>query len=107
MTFLDNHDTGSTQRHWSFPDENLAMGYAYILTHPGVPCIVSNGSINGTICWMDDLNFNAMHSSTYRSNIEFSLSFIDRKPTQTKNQKKNQKRTKNIRVIFKIKQEKP
>ena len=41
VTFLDNHDTGSTQRHWSFPDENLAMGYAYILTHPGVPCIVS------------------------------------------------------------------
>jgi len=87
------------------------MGYAYILTHPGVPCIVSNGSINGTICWMDDLNFDAMHSSTHRSNIEFSLSFIDRKPTQKKNKKKKKKKkpkkTKNIIVIAKIKQEKP
>nr|PNR35675.1 hypothetical protein PHYPA_021525 [Physcomitrium patens] len=39
VTFVDNHDTGSTQRHWSFPDDKIAMGYAYILTHPGIPCI--------------------------------------------------------------------
>ncbi|KAH9532111.1 hypothetical protein CY35_19G072200 [Sphagnum magellanicum] len=39
VTFVDNHDTGSTQRHWSFPDNKVAMGYAYILTHPGIPCI--------------------------------------------------------------------
>jgi hypothetical protein len=40
VTFLDNHDTGSTQQHWNFPDDKIVMGYAYILTHPGMPCIV-------------------------------------------------------------------
>lgn len=23
VTFIDNHDTGSTQRHWPFPDDSL------------------------------------------------------------------------------------
>eukprot|EP00913_Durusdinium_trenchii_P011205 g10523.t1 len=36
VTFIDNHDTGSTQRHWPFPDDKVLIGYAYILTHPGV-----------------------------------------------------------------------
>lgn len=62
VTFLENHDTGSTQvksseichflgmllvgliwdvnvplkqGHWPFPREKLMQGYAYILTHPG------------------------------------------------------------------------
>ncbi|KAG0557919.1 hypothetical protein KC19_11G166400 [Ceratodon purpureus] len=35
VTFLENHDTGSTQGHWPFPRDKLMMGYAYILTHPG------------------------------------------------------------------------
>ncbi|XP_024544858.1 alpha-amylase [Selaginella moellendorffii] len=39
VTFVDNHDTGSTQRHWHFPDEKVHLGYVYILTHPGIPCI--------------------------------------------------------------------
>jgi len=39
VTFLENHDTGSTQGHWRFPDHALEMGYAYILTHPGTPCV--------------------------------------------------------------------
>ncbi|XVF60670.1 hypothetical protein PTKIN_Ptkin08bG0067000 [Pterospermum kingtungense] len=38
-TFLENHDTGSTQGHWPFPRDKLAQGYAYILTHPGTPVI--------------------------------------------------------------------
>lgn len=38
-TFVDNHDTGSTQQHWPFPSEKVGVGYAYILTHPGIPCI--------------------------------------------------------------------
>ncbi|KAK8688003.1 hypothetical protein V6N13_086792 [Hibiscus sabdariffa] len=38
-TFIENHDTGSTQGHWPFPREKLAQGYAYILTHPGTPVI--------------------------------------------------------------------
>lgn len=39
VTFVDNHDTGSTQQHWPFPAESVAVGYAYIITHPGIPCI--------------------------------------------------------------------
>lgn len=39
MTFTDNHDTGCPQNHWPFPADRQALGYAYILTHPGIPCI--------------------------------------------------------------------
>jgi len=39
VTFLDNHDTGSQQSHWPFPDKKVMQGYAYILTHPGIPCV--------------------------------------------------------------------
>jgi len=38
-TFLENHDTGSTQGHWRFPEHGLEQGYAYILTHPGTPTV--------------------------------------------------------------------
>jgi hypothetical protein len=37
--FIDNHDTGSTLNHWPFPSHHLEEGYAYILTHPGTPCV--------------------------------------------------------------------
>merc|ERR1719401_708650 len=39
VTFIDNHDTGSTQRHWPFPDDKVLVGYAYIITHPGIPAL--------------------------------------------------------------------
>lgn len=45
VTFVDNHDTGRSrgknngQRHAVFPFEHIMKGYAYILTHPGVPCV--------------------------------------------------------------------
>eukprot|EP00898_Chlorokybus_atmophyticus_P003727 jgi/Chlat1/4355/Chrsp29S04511 len=39
VTFLENHDTGSTQNHWRFPDKKLDEGYTYILTHPGTPTV--------------------------------------------------------------------
>lgn len=39
VTFVDNHDTGSTQNMWPFPSDKVMQGYAYILTHPGNPCI--------------------------------------------------------------------
>lgn len=35
VTFIDNHDTGSSQRHWPFPRMKKLEGYAYILSHPG------------------------------------------------------------------------
>ncbi len=48
VTFLDNHDTEARRddehrrhndgtRH--FPGATVGMGYAYLLTHPGVPCV--------------------------------------------------------------------
>ncbi|KAF9621469.1 hypothetical protein IFM89_021773 [Coptis chinensis] len=39
VTFIDNHDTGSTQGHWPFPSSHIMEGYAYILTHPGIPTV--------------------------------------------------------------------
>ncbi|GLT58945.1 hypothetical protein SLA2020_317980 [Shorea laevis] len=39
VTFIDNHDTGSTQNYWPFPSDKVMQGYAYILTHPGIPSI--------------------------------------------------------------------
>ncbi|CAL5383714.1 unnamed protein product [Camellia sinensis] len=39
VTFIDNHDTGSTQKLWPFPSDKVMLGYAYILTHPGTPSV--------------------------------------------------------------------
>lgn len=39
VTFIENHDTGSTQGHWRFPRDKELQGYCYILTHPGTPTV--------------------------------------------------------------------
>jgi len=39
VTFIGNHDTEPPLAHWPFPQTELAQGYAYILTHPGTPCV--------------------------------------------------------------------
>ncbi len=45
VTFVENHDTGPSPggrlgaRAWPFPSDKILAGYAYILTHPGIPCI--------------------------------------------------------------------
>jgi alpha-amylase len=41
VTFLENHDTGFPQQQFdSFGNnDQLMQGYAYILTHPGIPCV--------------------------------------------------------------------
>nr|GLL24010.1 alpha-amylase SPAMY [Ipomoea trifida] len=39
VTFIDTHDTISTDNKWPFPGDKVIQGYAYILTHPGVPCV--------------------------------------------------------------------
>ena len=39
VTFIENHDTSSTQGHWRFPAGKEKQGYAYILTHPGTPAV--------------------------------------------------------------------
>ncbi|RLM54672.1 alpha-amylase type A isozyme [Panicum miliaceum] len=48
VTFVDNHDTGSTQAMWPFPSDKVMQGYAYILTHPGNPCIFYDRTISST-----------------------------------------------------------
>ena len=45
VTFVDNHDTGPSescfagQNHWPVYCDKVMQGYAYILTHPGVPSL--------------------------------------------------------------------
>ncbi|MBN1204389.1 MAG: alpha-amylase [Myxococcaceae bacterium] len=44
VTFIDNHDTGPSnpsggQNHWPFPSDKILQGYAYILTHSGIPTV--------------------------------------------------------------------
>lgn len=42
VTFIENHDTQYREDHnceKSFPAEHIMQGYAYILTHPGKPCV--------------------------------------------------------------------
>lgn len=43
VTFIDNHDTGPSmgegQNYSPFPAEHVMQGMAYILTHPGIPCL--------------------------------------------------------------------
>ena len=45
VTFVDNHDTGpsescgSGQNHWPVPCGAVMQGYAYILSHPGIPTV--------------------------------------------------------------------
>jgi alpha-amylase len=41
VTFLENHDTGFPQKQFdSFSNnDKLMQGYAFILTHPGLPCV--------------------------------------------------------------------
>ncbi len=39
VTFVDNHDTGSTQKHWYLDPNDVGTAYALILTHPGYPCV--------------------------------------------------------------------
>ncbi len=42
VTFVDNHDTGSTQKHWYLDPDDVGTAYALILTHPGYPCVAWN-----------------------------------------------------------------
>lgn len=39
VLFVDNHDTGSAQAHWPCRPDCVAAAYAYVLTHPGIPCL--------------------------------------------------------------------
>jgi len=39
VTFLENHDTELANHNMPFPADKLIQGYAYLLTHPGIPCV--------------------------------------------------------------------
>jgi alpha-amylase len=41
VTFIENHDTEAVRDSGNkrFPDDKIMQGYAYILTHPGIPCV--------------------------------------------------------------------
>lgn len=44
VTFIDNHDTVNRlsspgHKSWPFPTNKIMQGYAYILTHSGIPCV--------------------------------------------------------------------
>ncbi|PIN17014.1 Alpha-amylase [Handroanthus impetiginosus] len=47
VTFIENHDTGSTQGHWRFPSGKEMQGYAYILSHPGTPSVFYDHIFSG------------------------------------------------------------
>ncbi|MEE1058094.1 MAG: hypothetical protein U0K92_01775 [Treponema sp.] len=56
VTFVDNHDTGSTQRQWYINPDGIAPAYAYILTHPGYPSVAWYHYFDGEDCPTDSQN---------------------------------------------------
>ena len=47
VTFIDNHDTFAHDADY-FSGNNIMKGYAYILTHPGIPCVWASHYYGGT-----------------------------------------------------------
>jgi alpha-amylase len=65
VTFIDNHDTGPSypsggQNHWPFPGDKILQGYAYILTHPGIP----------TVYWVHYFDWGSSNQSAIKKMIE-------------------------------------
>ena len=53
VTFVDNHDTGSTQKHWYTDPADVGAAYVLILTHPGTPCVAWQhyfGTVSDSVC---------------------------------------------------------
>lgn len=93
VTFVDNHDTGSTQGHWALNSSAIGTAYAFILTHPGVPCVAwqhyftyaESGSINDT--YYSKINSQSTYiggntvpgtSNTYRKHIDYLIELRNR-----------------------------
>ncbi|KAL3150549.1 Alpha-amylase [Trebouxia sp. C0010 RCD-2024] len=49
VTFIENHDTGSTLNHWPFPWNHLGEAHAYQLTHCGTPCVFYDHFMNADL----------------------------------------------------------
>ena len=84
VIFVDNHDTGpsetcsSGQNLWPVPCDKVMQGYAYILTHPGVPTIyyphVYNWGLRADIKTLVDARKAAGVTSTSAVSIQQAVS---------------------------------
>lgn len=54
VTFVDNHDTGSTQARWFIDPYDIGTAYAFILTHPGYPSVAWYHYFSSEDCPNDD-----------------------------------------------------
>ena len=80
VTFIDNHDTGSTQQHWYLDPADVGTAYAFILTHPGYPCVAwqhyftyaESGSIVDSYQYIGG-NTVPGTDNTYRKHIEYLI----------------------------------
>ncbi|WP_170308592.1 glucan 1,4-alpha-maltotetraohydrolase domain-containing protein [Corallincola luteus] len=82
VTFVDNHDTGPSQscgvgqNHWPVPCDKVMQGYAYILTHPGIPTVywphVYDWGLRGEIKNLIDIRKRAGLTSTSSVNVKAS-----------------------------------
>lgn len=80
VTFVDNHDTGPSescgagQNHWAVPCGKVMVGYAYILTHPGIPTVyyphVYNWNLRSQIKSLIDIRKSQGIGATSSVNIQ-------------------------------------
>ena len=80
VTFVENHDTGpaetcgSGQNGWPVPCDKVMEGYAYILTHPGIPTIffphIYDWDFKSSIAELTNLRRTAGVTSTSEVNIQ-------------------------------------
>jgi alpha-amylase len=79
VTFIDNHDTGSTQQHWPFPHGQEETGYAYILSHPGMPTVMwehyFDQGLDGAI--KNLINVRKRNGINSRSKLDIKLAHAD------------------------------
>ncbi|MBP3450367.1 MAG: hypothetical protein J6K22_07900 [Spirochaetaceae bacterium] len=85
VTFVDNHDTGSTQNHWYLDPADVGTAYAFILTHPGYPCVAwqhyftyeESGSIVDSQQYIGG-NTVPGTDNTYRKHIDYLIDLRNR-----------------------------
>ena len=85
VTFVDNHDTGSTQNHWALNTNAVGIAYAFILTHPGYPCVTwqhyftyaESGSIVDPQQYIGGSTVPGT-SNTYREHIDYLIDLRNR-----------------------------
>lgn len=79
VTFVDNHDTGSTQKHWFLDPADVGTAYSFILTHPGFPCVAwqhyftaAESGHTGDLQYIGDTTVPGT-SKTYRQHIDYLI----------------------------------